>query len=190
MPLPDYRESLQAAVEADADGLIAEGRLDEALDLVQGFRVIADDPRLTYEESLIRRLQGDNEASERLLREALDRDPDLAFAWYDLGEVCLMSGRQGEARSAFEEASARSEQHPKGWAAPFRLAELAGLRSDVPAFDRHLKEALRRGFRFATVVEDPRWRGFLADEGLAEVLRRLMVVYGEEAILRRWEQAQ
>ncbi len=191
MPVPDYRNALLADVEAEADALIGEARLDEALGLVRDFRVVQDDPRLVYEEGLILRLMGEPKGAKRLYEEALEGDPSLAFAWYDLGELHLLAGRTAEAREAFEQASALSEDHVNGWAAPFRLAELAGLESDAVAFDRHLKEAVRRGFRFATVVGDPTWTGFLADEALGEVLRRLMVVYGEEHTLQQWEpQAQ
>jgi len=191
MPVPDYREALLADVEAEADALIAEARLDEALGLVQDFRSIQDDARLAYEEGLILRLMGEPKGAQRLYEEALAADPSLAFAWYDLGELHLLAGRTPEAREAFEQASALSEDHVNGWAPPFRLAELAGLEGDVVSFDRHLKEAVRRGFRFATVVGDPAWTRFLADEELGEVLRRLMVVYGEEHTLQQWElQAQ
>jgi tetratricopeptide (TPR) repeat protein len=187
MPVPDYRSALFADVEAEADALIAEARLDEALDLVQGFRAtVEDDARLTYEQGLVLRLQGDTEGAEALYIAALEADATLAFAWYDLGELHLMAGRTTEARAALEQASAMSEEHVNGWAAPFRLAELSGLEGDARAFDQHLKEALRRGFRFATVVTDPTWTGFLADESLGEVLRRLMVVYGEERTLEQW----
>lgn len=188
MPAPDYRQALLADVEAEADALIAEARLDEALDLVQGFRVsVQDDARLTYEQGLILRLMGDPQAAQVLYEAAINADPTLAFAWYDLGELHLMASRTSEARAAFEQASAMSADHVNGWAAPFRLAELAGIDGDLVAFDTHLKEALRRGFRFATVVDDPRWTGFLADEHLGEILRRLMVVYGEERTLEAWD---
>jgi len=188
LPAPDYREALVAAAESEADALIAAGDLTAALILVERFRgAIADHPRLIYEEGLVRRLTGDSDAALTLLEASVAADPALAHAWYDLGEVRLQRGDEAGATEAFERASEMSEQHPQGWAGPFRLAELAGRRGDVAGFERWLKEALRRGFTFRAVVQDPTWRGFLDAPGLGEILRRMATVYGNEEVIRAWE---
>ena len=189
LPPPDYRDALLSAAEAEADLRIAEGDLDGAHDLVTRFRErVEDDARLVYELGLIARLRGDAALSERLVRQALEMDPELGFAWYDLGELLLLDGDLREAQLAFERAAALTADHPNGWAGPFRLAELAGLQGDVEAFDRELKVAVSRGFQFKTVVGDPTWTGFLEDPALGEVLERLIVVYGEEHILPGWRE--
>lgn len=187
LPPPDYRDALLASVEAEADLRISEGDLAGAKDLVERFQArVADDARLVYELGLIARLEGDTAHAERLLREALALDADLGFAWYDLGELLLLSGDLDEADEAFSRAAALTADHPNGWAGPFRRAELAGRRGDAKAFDAHLKTAVSRGFQFKTVVGDPTWTGFFRDESLGEVLRRLVVVYGEEHVLETW----
>jgi len=188
LPAPDYREVLVAAAESEADALIAAGELEAALALVERFRAeVADHPRLVYEEGLVRRLSGDSDAALELLEASVASDPTLAHAWYDLGEVRLQRGDEGGAAEAFERASEMSEQHPQGWAGPFRLAELAGRRGDAAGFERWLKEALRRGFTFRVVVQDPTWKGFLSTPGLSEILRRMATVYGNEEVIRTWE---
>ncbi|HJN76445.1 MAG TPA: tetratricopeptide repeat protein [Myxococcota bacterium] len=188
LPPPDYREQLLAAVEGEADARIAEGDLDGALDLVQRFRKhVTEDARLVYEEGLVRRLQGDTEEAEALYAKALEMDPSLGFAWYDLGELHLASGDLDAAELAFARATALTAEHPNGWAGPFRQAELAGRRGDALAFDQHLKVALSRGFVFRTVAGDPTWTAFLRDPVLGDVMTRLMTVYGEEQLLKEWK---
>lgn len=184
LPPPDYKDAVLGSVEAQADARIQAGDLDGALKLVTDFRAqIATDARLAYEEGLIRRLQGDLAGAERCYREAVEQDPELFFAWYDLGELLLQLGELDGAEQALSQANAQSERHPQGWVAPMRLAELAAERRDPQAFDQWLKEAVRRGFRFATIAGTPAWRGYFEDPGLREVIERLATVYGEEVVL-------
>ena len=188
LPPPDYREQVLAEIEAAADALLAQGQAEEALVLVQEVREhVEDDPRLIYEEGLALRLLSRPEEAEERLREAVEADPGLFYAWYDLGELELARGDLDAAELAFQRASEGSEEHPNGWAGPFRLAELAGRRGDPLAFDEHLREAVHRGFRFADVTRDPTWTGFLRDPVLGEVLKRHLVVYGEEHLLEHWQ---
>lgn len=133
------------------------------------------------------RLLGQPELAETQLQDAVARDPELAHAWYDLGELLLAQGDQTQALAAFEKSAALTETHPNGWAGPMRLAELSGIAGDAQGFDAHLKEALRRGFAFRTVAYDPRWSAFLADPELGAVMARLMSVYGESELLEGWQ---
>lgn len=184
LPPPDYKDTVLGSVEAQADALIQAGDLDGALALVTDFRSqVASDARLAYEEGLIRRLQGDLAGAERCYREAVEQEPALFFAWYDLGELLLQQGDLDAAQTALTQANAQSEHHPQGWVAPMRLAELAAERQDPQAFDQWLKEAVRRGFRFATIAGTPAWRGYFKDPALREVIERLATVYGEEPVL-------
>jgi tetratricopeptide (TPR) repeat protein len=136
---------------------------------------------------LLLRLLGQPELAETQLQDAVARDPELAHAWYDLGELLLAQGDQTQALAAFEKSAALTETHPNGWAGPMRLAELSGIAGDAQGFDAHLKEALRRGFAFRTVAYDPRWSAFLADPELGAVMARLMSVYGESELLEGWQ---
>ncbi len=188
LPPPDYRSALLATAERQADALIAEGRLDEALALVIDFRQrVADDARLVYEEGLIHRYRGENDQALVRFEEAVTRDPSLGFAWYDLGEVRLLLGHRPGAREALRQASVRTVDHDKGWVPPLKLAEMAAQDGDPDGWDRWLREALRRGFRLQLVVDNPewaaQWRGWLAEPALGDVLRRLATVYGEETAL-------
>ncbi len=192
LPPPDYREALLASVEAEADALLDQRRYDEALALVADFRTrVIDDPRLVYEEGLIHRHRGDLDQALQHLETAVVQDPDLGFAWYDLAEVRLLLGQRPEAQQAFEEAAARTENHPSGWVAPLKLAEMAAQERKEDAWDRWLREAFRRGFSLALVAENAtwaaQWRGHAADPELGARLRRLATVYGELAELERLE---
>lgn len=184
LPAPDYRESLVAQVEAQADARIAAGDLAGALVLIQAFRAdVTDDPRLVYEEGLIRRLQGDPQAAEALYRQAVEQDPTLFYAWYDLGELLLETGELQQAEEALIRATESSGDHPQGWVGPMRLAELAASTGEVTEFETWLREALYRGFRFATVAGTPKWRQLAQNPEIYAVIERLAVVYGEEATL-------
>lgn len=184
LPPPDYRDAVLGSVEAQADAMIQAGDLGGALRLVQDFRTqVASDARLAYEEGLIRRLQGDSTGAERCYRVAVEQDPTLFFAWYDLGELLLQTGDLLGAEQALTQAYEQSAHHPQGWVAPMRLAELAAQKGDAAAFDIWLKEAVRRGFRFATIAGTPAWQGYFSDPSLREVIERLATVYGEEQVL-------
>ncbi len=187
-PAPDYRESLLAEAEAQADALMQRQRVSEAADYLESFRAhVADDARLTYSHGLALRLLGKNEASGELLREALQKDPQLASAWYDLGEVLALVDEVEEAHQAFEKAAALSEGHPNGWAAPFRLAELAADAQDIAGFENWLEKAMARGFSFQqTVVGSERWATYLADRELGDIIRRLITVHEDESLLEGW----
>ena len=185
---PDYAESLAIAAENEADQLLADGRLEEALTLVQAFQAsVLEDPRIAYEEALILRHLDRNEEATVLLLEITAKHPDMAAPWYDLGEIHLSKGQMAQARTAFQEATNLTEEHPLGWAGPYRLAEVAAFQEDAQGFEASLREALRRGFSFSrTVGGDPRWSRFLAHPELGPILRQLATVYGEEAVLETW----
>ncbi len=188
LPAPDYREAVLASVEAQADALIADQALEPALELVRTFRdQVTDDGRLAYEEGLVLRLMGRQDEAFDALQASVALSPDLGHAWYDLGEVLLARGDTPQAHAAFTRASDLTAEHPRGWAGPFRLAELAGRSGDANDFERWLKEALHRGFSFRVVEADPTWAAFLDTPDLAGVLRRLATVYGNEDVLRTWE---
>lgn len=184
LPPPDYRDAVLGSVEAQADAMIQSGDLDGALRFIQDFRSQIDsDARLVYEEGLIRRLQGDLAGAERCYREAVGQDPELFFAWYDLGELLLQTGDLTGAEEALNKAFEQSAHHPQGWVAPMRLAELAAQQGDAASFDAWLKEAVHRGFRFATIAGTPAWKVYFSDPSLREVIERLATVYGEEQVL-------
>ncbi len=184
LPPPDYRDAVLGSVEAQADAMIQAGDLEGALRMVQGFRTrVASDARLAYEEGLIHRLLGDLPQAELCYREAVEQDPTLFFAWYDLGELLLQNGDMEGADQALTRAFEQSAHHPQGWVAPMRLAELAAQQGDVASFDLWLKEAVRRGFRFATIAGTPAWKVYFYDPSLREVIERLATVYGEEQVL-------
>lgn len=189
LPPPDYEASLSVAAEAQTDKLLAQNRIKRARTFVENFRThVTDDARLTYEHGLTLRLLGELEPAEALLHSAIAQDSTLAQAWYDLGEVQLLLQKNNAALEAFESAAVLSETHPNGWAAPFRLAELAGTAGEIAAFESWLEKAIQRGFSFEeTVLGSPIWGGFFQDPDLGDILRRLITVYGSDSMLEDWQ---
>ena len=188
LPMPDFREALLAETEQEVDLMISRGQLEEADRYLVQFRGhVSDDARLMYSHGLIKRLLGELESAQLLLEQSLAGDPTLAEAWYDLGEVHLNLDRLGEAQSAFKKAAELSEDHPNGWAAPFRLAELAGTRGNTAAFEGWLEEAMLRGFLFQQIVwGSEKWTNFLSDPELGDIMKRLITVHESESILDSW----
>jgi len=188
LPPPDYLESVRNEVEQKADRLMEAQRIEHAVSLLEDVRNhITDDARLTYSHGLALRLMGDYSRALPLLKEALAKDPSLASAWYDLGEIQLLIRQPDEAQKSFENAADLSENHQSGWAAPFRLAELAADASKIAAFENWLEKAMERGFSFQqTVVGTDRWREYLQDPDLGDIIRRLVTVHEDEALLENW----
>jgi tetratricopeptide (TPR) repeat protein len=161
-------------VDGAAAGVVAE------VDAFSG-TVFADGP-LEYLAGLAEKYQGHDGAAEGRYRRALELDPTLVEAWYDLGEILLASGRFDGAREAFTEVSNRATAPATRWLGPWRLAEIAAHEHDARAFEEHLTEALRRGFSFRTIAGLPNWRAFAADPAIGPTLDGLLVVYGDPAI--------
>ena len=187
MPPPDYRDALMAAAADTVTRLSREEGVRGAADFARRWeRQIGEDARLSYELGLASRLAGDAGASRRYLDHAVKLDPTLVAARYDRGEVLLTEDALDAAEVDFREVVRLA---PDQWAGHFRLADIAGRRSDPVAFETHLLEALRHGFSFRDVVGDARWRGYLAHAELGPVVRRLALVYQGEEILDELERS-
>ena len=187
LPPPDYRDGLMSAAAAEVARLARERGLAEASAFARKWeRQVGADARLAYELGLASRLAGDGAGALRHLDRALALDPELASARYDRGEVLLADGELDRAEADFREVVRLA---PDQWAGFFRLADVAGRRGDAAGFEANLLEALRHGFTFRDVAGDPRWRGYLADDALGPIVRRLVVVYQGEDVLELLERA-
>lgn len=183
LPLPSYRDALVEAAWHEADGLIERGEVGAGLAVARRFEAeVTPDARLRYLVGLALRLQGDAVGAEAAWREALALDPNRRDAWNDLGELLLIAGRLDEAREAFAQVTRLLPEGPLSWIGPFREAEVAGLQSRPEDFERHLREALRRGFRFELVVGDPRWSSLAERPPIRAVLERLLVAYAPREV--------
>jgi tetratricopeptide (TPR) repeat protein len=83
--------------------------------------------------------------SERLWRHAVAVDPGSAFAHYHLAGVLAIAGRIPEARVEYEEALARLDRRRPRTEALFRarLGSVLQAQGELPAAERHYREALR-----------------------------------------------
>jgi tetratricopeptide (TPR) repeat protein len=181
IPPPDYRDTLMAAAADEVARRARQEGMEAAVNFAKNWaHQVGADARVTYELGLAARLAGDDAAARRYLDQAVDQDPGLVTARYDRGEVLLNAGELDAAEADFREVARLA---PDQWAGHFRLADVAGRRHDAVGFEAHLLDALRQGFSFRNVVGDPRWRGYLADAELGPIVRRLVVVYQDEAVL-------
>ncbi len=143
-----------------------------------------DDAKIAYELGLGWRLAGDDAKALAALDEAIREDPNMVAARYDHGEVALTLGDVETARADFERVVALA---PGEWPGHFRLADLAARSHDAAAFERELLQALRCGFSFRDVAQDPAWRAHFRDPELGPVLRRLVTVYQGDDVLQLFE---
>ncbi len=189
IPPPDYHRELanaaadQAAVFAQA-GSVAQ--MEAAEEFAKrwrrtlGSRDAQGSAQLAYELGLGWRLAGDAERAEGALDDAITADPTLVAALYDRGEVKLQRGDLDGALADFTEVVKHA---PETWPAHFRLADIAARRGDVVVFERELTEALRYGFSFRDVAQDPAWRTIFLDPKLGLVMQRLITVYQGDDVL-------
>jgi tetratricopeptide (TPR) repeat protein len=200
IPLPSWREELLKAEWAAIDQQIEascvkprflgqavtcrEESLKAAIQRAERFQSeVAEDGGLEYLVGLAWRYLGDVKKAEKHYRRATELRPDDRGAWYDLGEMYLASARWTDAEEAFEHVSALMVDDPQAWIGPWRLAEVAAHQGDAAKFERHMKEALRRGFTFQTIAGLPNWKAFYADPRIRDSLEKLVTVYGDRKVL-------
>jgi tetratricopeptide (TPR) repeat protein len=185
LPPPDYRDTLMRSAADEVARLARQEGMPAAVDFAKRWeRTVGDDARVAYELGLAWRLAGDDGKARASLDRAVELDPSLVEARYDRGELRLNGG---DLTGAEEDFRTCVELAPEQWPGHFRLADIAGRHGDPDGFEHHLLDALRYGFSFRDVLADPRWHDYLADPKLGPVLRRLVVVYQDEAVLQGLE---
>jgi tetratricopeptide (TPR) repeat protein len=180
-PVPEYRAELAADLGAVVSDLNTKGHYRQAIQeagritrAVERFALVA------YEAGYAHYHLGELDAAARQYDQALALDPHLAAAHYDRGEIALA---QGDLERAQEHFQAVVRLRPQHWAGHFRLAHLAGLAGTPAALHTHLSAAIGTGFELENLLVDPDWRAFSRDPVLGPVLRKLVVLYGDETIL-------
>ena len=144
-------EQARLALELD-DPAAAQRELDAALQLFPDWI-----DGLLVEAELLRR-DGDLEAAERILEQAVRQDPDSVEAWYRLGEIRLqLVGGTGHsldgAREAFERVLQLDETHP---GAAHGLGVIAIREGRLRSATRHLEAAAAAE---PSRVDTALWRG-------------------------------
>jgi tetratricopeptide (TPR) repeat protein len=179
---PDYRVVLDGDFGRSLSALNGAGRYREAIQLGGRIQRAVDRlPHVSYEIGYAHYQLGELDAAIRNYDAALLREPGLTEALYDRGEVHLQVGRYEAASKDF---SGVVEQTPNHWAGHFRMAHLAGLSGDSDGFEGHLMTALQHGFNLDVVTSDPEWIGFSRHSVLRPVLRKIIVLYGDESLLK------
>ena len=181
--LSDYRSVLDVDYGQTLSALNGAGRYRESIQMGGRIQRSVDRfPRVSYEIGYAHYQLGEWDAAVRNYDLAVQQDPQLTVARYDRGEIHLHEGRLGKAEQDF---MAVIEQTPTHWAGHFRMAHLAGLASDAKAFEDHIMDAIRHGFQLDAVRGDPDWKEFARHSTLRPVLRKIIVLYGDDE-LRKW----
>ncbi len=87
------------------DNLIADLRLEEALEITQRIDRIKHDYYPTLMEGFVRSLMGEKETAEELFTAALSEEPDNLYAWSLMGDIRVRQRRYDEAVECFEKSS-------------------------------------------------------------------------------------
>ncbi len=187
----DYHTELANAA-ADTIGAMAKAQqIDEAEAFAARWRktigvtASAEDAKLSYELGLGWRLAGRPDRALRALDAALQADPTMVAAHYDRGELRL---EQGDLEAAKADFAAVTTSAPDAWPGHFRLADVAGRQGDVVTFERELTTALRYGFSFRSISDDPHWRKAFHDPTLGSAMQRLITVYQGEDVFSLFEE--
>lgn len=198
VPLPDYDRALARAEWVRVDRLLQRGcswdpsaekivcadEIHEAIARARAFQeIVLPDASLQYLVGLGYKYQGKDGRAKRAYRAALDLDPTLVEAWYDLGEILLAERDLDGAENAFRQVAGLLPTGDRAWLGLWRLAEVAAHRGDAATFEAQLKEALKRGFSFQTVRGLPNWKAFYADPALRDSIEKLVTVYGTRDVL-------
>ena len=178
----DYRSVLNTDLGRTVSILNGAGKYREAIQVGGRIQRSVDRfPRVSYEIGYAHHRLGELDAAVRNYDAALQRDPELTTALYDRGEIHLQEGRLGAATADFLLVA---KQTPTHWAGHFRLAHLAGLEGDADGFERHLMNAIQHGFDLDTVRPDPEWVSFTKNPSIRPVLRKVIVLYGNDGLLQ------
>jgi tetratricopeptide (TPR) repeat protein len=180
-PPPDYRVELHRAAAGQIEAYAAREQFDEAIDFTRRFtRRVEPAPAVLYERALLYNRLGRFDEAMTDYDRVIELDPEHAAARYDRGELLLERGEIARAQVDLEVAARHAPDH---WVVHFRLAELAGVRGDPRAVEAHLVDAIRHGFKLETLAQSSNWRAWMADPELGAVISRVIIIYGDEALL-------
>lgn len=185
MPLPSYRDAVGEQAWHEVNVLVESGRYRQAIERAREFQsVVAETAGLEYLVGLSYIFLDEPRQAEIHLQRSIALDATYPAPWSDLGEIYLSQGRYDEARACFEQVAALHSTGPGSATGPRRLAEVAAHQHRPEAFERHLREALRRGFSFRDVAGLPNWQKFYADPVMHDSVVKMITVYGTREVLK------
>ncbi|MBR4069316.1 MAG: tetratricopeptide repeat protein [Clostridia bacterium] len=87
------------------DNLIADLRLEEALDITQRIDRIKHDYYPVMMEGYVRSLLGEHDAAEAMFAKALEEEPENLYAWSLLGDIRVKQRRYDDAVACYERSA-------------------------------------------------------------------------------------
>lgn len=87
------------------DNLIADLRLEEALDITQRIDRIKHDYYPVMMEGYVRSLLGERDAAEAMFAKALEEEPESLYAWSLLGDIRVKQRRYDDAVACYEKSA-------------------------------------------------------------------------------------
>lgn len=98
---PDYRPGYMWLL----DNLIADLRLEEALEIIRAIDRIKHDYYPVLMEGFVRSLLGEHEAADTLFSETMAGEPNNLYAWSLLGDIRVKQRRYDEALACYEKSA-------------------------------------------------------------------------------------
>jgi tetratricopeptide (TPR) repeat protein/serine/threonine protein kinase len=128
---------LVVALEDGIDGMTRQGGMDEAVDAFeQALAIAPDNPIALRNLALLYNLRHTPDQAEAAAREALELDPQDAFAWAMLGDALIVKRQFHDAREAAEKAIIFDEQLWVG----YNIRALANAHDALETSNRQLME--------------------------------------------------
>ena len=128
---PDYRSGYLWLL----DNLLADGRLEEALETVRDMEKLGYSYHVPLYEGHIAARMGDQETAEQLWKQMLDREPDSWIIWSTLGDARVKQCRYDEAAACFEKAAALepAPRYIDNWDSIGQIREIQGRWAEAAA---------------------------------------------------------
>jgi len=142
---PDYRQGYLWLM----DNLIADHRLDEALEAVRNMEKVEYTYHVPLYEGHILSRMGKNEEAETLWQKMLDENPDNWFVWSSMGDVRIKQCRYEEAIDFFQKA-AELEAAPRfidNWDSIGQINEMLGRWNEAAAAYEKVLEVYREDWQ-------------------------------------------
>ncbi len=184
-PAPDYRAELGQRLAGEVHIVAETDSLNAAIELAARIEdeVGALVP-VRYEAALARNRAGLIGPAIQAYGRVLELDPNHVGSLYDRAELWLVAGSDADRARAKADLEHTETLRPDHWAVPYRLALLAGQQGDASALEAAVVRAIRAGLDLNLLAQDPAWLPLLRSEQTGPALRRIVVTYGSDALVR------
>lgn len=152
------------------DNLIADGRLDEAREVLEKMRTVRESYHCELYAGIIAERAGDHPRAQRLWDEMVEKYPDVWFAWSGRADQHVKRAEYAEAIADYREAIARQTppRFTDNWDSIAQICSITGDYAGAIEAYEHVLEILREDWQ---LTEGETYAGY--EENIRELKRKL-----------------